>query len=317
MESLSQIVQRPTALAANSTSPVIQSFAPWQWQSGIYVGADYLFTRAAFENPAAFVVTSGGLPPTTGTIVNQEFAYQSTPRVFIGWRWANAGAVQFTYTRFDDNANVAANAGAGEFIFPPNNENQSINGQPSSADSALGLRLDIYDIDFLRPIRFAGGLWDFTPTIGARVADFRQQGRTSYYDSSSALLAEGSYDSRFVGGGPHAGIEMRRYFGAGRTISLFGRADASILVGAFETPVHVVTTAFSQDTIGNNNHAATMVPLGLEVGGSWQPTARLQLSAGWQFQHWFQSGPTGDFPFSPQPGDLSLDGFFARVAWVF
>ena len=54
-----------------------------------------------------------------------------------------------------------------------------------------------------------------------------------------------------------------------------------------------------------------------EVGGMWQPSDRLKLSAGWLFQSWFDLGTSGGtfggfFAGADDGNTMSFDGLFLR-----
>ena len=77
-----------------------------------YAGADYLLIRPQMSEPAAFLFGHGDNNGNVNAALNTfDFNYQSSPRVFLGYRSPTSGSgIQFTYWHFQENASSNFNA---------------------------------------------------------------------------------------------------------------------------------------------------------------------------------------------------------------
>ena len=79
------VVGRPVSWTALDAA---QSTVPLGW----YAGADYLLVRPRFSEPAAFLSGSGVNNQIDATLNTFSFDYQSSPRVFLGYRSPTTGS---------------------------------------------------------------------------------------------------------------------------------------------------------------------------------------------------------------------------------
>ncbi len=309
----------PTQWLSRPTCPQCLN-QPWELQPGFYAGADYLYLRPSFEDATAFGRAEGlnGGPPASADLVNFNFNYQSAPRIFAGWRLDNSASIQFTYWNFDTtNQQRVSVDQPGQAIILLSGDSEPFTNIGDRILSSFSTRFNMYDIDFMRPLVFSQGAWLFTPTIGARILDYQRALSSYASDGSGNLYGFGDLQTRFVGAGPRVGIQARRYFGAARRFSLFANADGSVMIGAQNTDFRF-STGNGESILVSSNPSSNLTIAAIEVGGTWRATRGLNLSAGWLFQQWIGTNTLPvNLPFSNQGGNMSLDGLFARAAWLF
>ena len=297
-----------------------------------FAGADYLFIRPHFSEAIAFA--EGRQTPTSVSLRAREldFDYDSNFRVFGGYRFGGGDELRFTYSRITGDTDVdGAVTQPGDFIVDPFG---NIVGAVAVFDPASGLfgqilpggdrietraavELNIYDLEFVRPVRMKAPNWYMSWTAGVRIADIEQ-----FYESSVTAgglqLARGDFSADFVGAGPRLGLEGRRYFANG-DFALFARGYGSLLVGEFDVQSgNTVNLPVPFQARQSSSFTRTIPVAEAEVGGTWQPSDALQISAGWLFQNWFDLGTSGGgfggfFGGADDANNMSFDGLFIRA----
>jgi len=153
-----------------------------------------------------------------------------------------------------------------------------------------------------------GQLWDLKFDVGARIAGV-------YFDSTASGFALGLHTSNnFFGAGPHASLELYRYFQGFDGLALYGKVETAVVIGR----VHqVFQESFTLDGVtfanGSTSQSGTQaVPvLGIEAGLSWTPvhTLRwLRFTGGYILNQWWDVGTTGG-----SSADLTFQGLFLRT----
>ena len=301
------------------------------------MGADYLLIHPTFSQAIAFA--TGTQTPTSYQTEAQQltFDYQSSLRAFLGYRFdEDRSAVQFTYSYIDSETRLnGAVSNPGNFIVDPFgniagsvvviNPSDARFGQTLTGGDAIqtmaSVRMNVFDVDFIRSFDSTSSRWDFRWSLGARIANVDQ-----YYDSiitlGGATLTRGVWSADFTGAGPRLGLEAERYFGDERRFSLLANAHGSLLVGSYDTTssnsVVPVGFAASQST----NLTRIIPVMEMEVGATWRPVNHLSLNAGWLFQSWFDLGTSGGtfgglFAGTENANIMAFDGLYARAEWKF
>lgn len=124
--------------------------------------------------------------------------------------------------------------------------------------------------------------------LGARLATF-------FEDTRSSMAADFKQSSVYISAaGPHAGLDLERQFALVPSFSLFGRADAAVLIG----PTHQTFERFP-DADGLPNTAeldfrttGTLPVVTLEAGLTYRPPALdlLRFTVGYRFEQWWNVG---------------------------
>ena len=300
-------------------------------QDVFIVGGDYLLIRPHFSEAVAFAQgrqTAGSLSMRASEL---DFDYDSNFRAFIGLR-SGCDEVRFTYTRITGESEV--NGGVtqpGDFIVDPFGNlvgavvvidpSSNLFGTPLVGGDRIETRaeveLNVYDLDFTRPFNLDSPNWWMSWTAGVRVADIEQ-----FYESSVTAgglpLAYGDFSAEFIGAGPRLGLEGRRYFANG-DFGVFARGYGSLLVGDYDVS-NSNTVNLPTTFVGSQSSSMTrLIPVAeAELGGMWQPSNRLKVSAGWLFQSWFDLGTSGGtfggfFTGADDGNTMSFDGLFIRA----
>jgi hypothetical protein len=160
---------------------------------------------------------------------------------------------------------------------------------PSSVRSRLDVTLADFDYRSAEISLWHCGL-DMRWWAGGRFSNL-------YFDSrqgtAPALAAAGTgvtdrrVTNRFVGFGPHAGLELA-YFLHGREWSLAGRVEAADMLGR-------IRQTFSETTLGGGGASAFSssqdVPMiTAQFGLRWQPDPATELFFGYQYEHYWNAG---------------------------
>ena len=300
---------------------------------GWFAGADYLLVRPDFSDAPAFVKITGELPATTNyKFIPQKFDYQSSVRAFFGYRDECGDEIRFTYWHLKDGGSqtvtgdVTDVAYGGQFMTRANEPGDVLT-------NTVGLEMNTYDIDYVKCCCNPCGcqscccpVWTLSYSAGVRIASERRTDNTiqSLATPTSEPTA-GFINASFVGAGPRVGIEGHRYFGHSRA-SLFARSHLALLLGEYDSEQTVlVTTPNTAITRLVNNHDRIIPMADIEIGGDWQMTCRLKLSAGYLFQAWWDLGEfehvdvNGAGFIQPEANSniLGFDGLFARIEYSF
>jgi hypothetical protein len=295
--------------------------------SCFFAGGEYLHLRTHFSEAVAFATVTDGLSNqgfNRQVIAHElDFDYESSFRVFLGFHLTDCCDVRFTYWYLDTDTNVTGVAGPGQTIVDPFG-NLGLVG--SSINTMAAVNMDVYDIEFQRPVDFACGGIGFLYSAGVRFADVEQFYNSEIAGPTGVVTGEGRFDVDFFGIGPYLGVKGQTFHGACDQFSLFARGATALLVGQYDITTRVAVPGASGSQGANR---VRMVPvLESEIGASWQPSDRFQLSAGWMFAAWFNLGASGGtfdgerLPVAPvdtafggadDADIMSFDGLFVRA----
>jgi hypothetical protein len=306
---------------------------PFDTGSGLYAGADFLFVRPHFSEAVAFARGNQTLATYQTEGRPLAFSYDPSFRVFAGHRFDNGqGAIQFTYWHFRGGVSVDGTApGIGQFIVDPFGNIVGTVAVIDPRDARFGtvlvggdlirtratVEMNVYDVDLVRSIFAENPRWDFHWSAGVRIADVDQ-----FYESAVTLagnpVTRGDFSADFIGAGPRLGIEGRRCFGAQGRFSVFAHAYGSLLLGTYDvrSSNSAVPLGFSAS---QREHMTRTIPVvETELGGTWDVTDLLSLSAGWLFQAWFDMGTSGGtfggfFAGTDDANIMSFDGLFVKA----
>jgi hypothetical protein len=295
---------------------------------GLYAGADYLLLKPRMSEPVPFFSGSGNNGVININANTFDFNYQSSPRVFLGWRNAETGsALQFTYWHFQESTSAGFDAtsqnsgfipNAPMFLFLIGNGFESNNGD--SIFSQMKMNLNVYDVEFYKPMVLGGGRWLMTGSIGARILDYRQTMNTLAVDSVRTPTFSEQNDLRYTGAGPRASFEARRIVGANG--ALYARGGCALLVGTHNAQVQIMNVDNSQQPPQNQLITVTegttrVITNGdFELGGSWRFGDHMILSAGWMVAAFTDlAGMPASLNLTNTSNILSFDGLVARAAF--
>lgn len=269
-------------------------------------GVEFLFARPHFSEAVAYILHQnptlgpGNILTASDTYVHHNFDYEPSARGYVAYRLDDCCAeLRGTYTRLQSDSSRSASPDANATIVPTYFEVQPAPGD--TLTSTLDVGGDVFDVDFSRCLRAGGECrpcdcrtcpeWDLSWSAGARLARWDFNGDVFTTDPTDGRL---DMDQEFIGAGPKIGLEGRRYFGRHQQFSVFSSFDASLLVGWYEyrmdrtTPSVGVNPATRETFISKVTRTIPVTEI--ELGVDWQPYERLNISAGWFFQAWWDLG---------------------------
>lgn len=275
-------------------------------------GVEFLFARPHFSEATAYILHQnqtlgpGNLLTASDTYVHHNFDYEPSARGYVAYRLDECCAeLRGTYTRLQSDSSRSASPDANATIVPTYFEVQPAPGD--TLTSTVDVGGDVFDIDFSRCIRAGGEClpcdcrtcpdWDLSWSAGARLARWDLNGDVFTTDPTDGRL---DIDQEFIGAGPKIGLEGKRYFGRYQQFSIYSSFDASLLVGWYEyrmdrsIPSVGVNPATRETFISKVTRTIPVTEI--ELGVKWQPYERLNLSAGWFFQAWWDLGMSTQQP---------------------
>jgi hypothetical protein len=310
--------------------------SPYFYTNGWYAGAEYRHMRPNFSSPAGAVQRTTVIDPNTNAstitdeILEYEIDYDSTYRLFGGYRWGECGeSLELSFWRLDT-GEAFTSPPATDTIFFASFEEAIADGPGEILSADFNMELDVFDIDYSKrtSVHTDAGhqcgaccpAWDWGWSLGARIADYKRTHENSVINAAGALVSAGETVTIFRGAGPRAGLEARRYFGDEGKWSAYGNSHFSLLLGDYENSqsrvAGITTSLHFQDFI------RTVPVAELEFGLARQIGCRTMLTAGYQFQAWWEIGRfdtilIGDCECLTSSNVLSLDGFFVRLEHTF
>lgn len=311
--------------------------------SGFFGGADYLLIRPHFSEAIAFARGTQNLMAGTMNVVEEplEFEYQNSLRATFGYRSAQGDTeLRFTYWYIDTDTSVNGGGLApGQFIVDPfgNMVGSAFVLNPGDARfdptfttpvgmggesiaTTASVRLNVFDLDLGVAVLPQNPSWLIDVRAGVRIAEVDQFYDSVIFDGNGAQLSRGDFTVDFVGAGPRLGGGISRIFGQDGQFSVFSQGSGALLLGQYDLAFSNSVGGFS----GSQTQSMTrLIPVvDMEVGGAWQMTDRLTLSAGYLFQAWFDLGVSGGkfdgfFSGTDDANIMSFDGMFARAEVAF
>jgi hypothetical protein len=313
----------PSGSAANCANDCCQA----DCRSGFFGGAEYQFIRPHFSEAVGFATVTDSLGPLgldrRVSAHELDFDYESAFRLFLGYHLDDRADVRLSYRFLDTETFASGTAGPGQTIVDPFG-NIGLTG--SSIDTTASVQMNVFDLEYLRPMEFNCAGVAFLYSAGLRFADVNQFYDSAITSAASARISDGRFDVDFFGIGPYLSLTGETRHGACDQFSLFAKGAMAILVGRYDisTQVTVPGAVGSQDA----DRVRSVPVLESELGVAWRPTTRLQLSAGWLFQSWWNMGASGGtfdgerLPFAPvdtafggadDSDIMSFDGLFLRA----
>jgi hypothetical protein len=321
--------------SCNSCNPCCYNGVNLCGSCGWFGGVDYLLMRPSFSEDQAYIkrVTTTDAQENvtvTDTVVHQDFGYNSGTRAFFGYRCSCNEEIRFTYWNYG--AHSAQSTGVanedGTILYAGQLELNTTPGQRIEIES--GLRANVYDIEYSKcccnPCNSGNCCppWTLKYSAGARIAEVDRHDDNFLIDTDGSGARAALISADFIGAGPRVGLEGRRFFRGGHA-SVFARTNLSLLLGEYniDETRRTPTTAPTLTEHYFDSHDRIIPVAEIELGGSWQVTQRLNLSAGYLFQAWWDLGAfeqiQGNVFLNPidDSNIMAFDGLFARLEYCF
>lgn len=310
-------------------------------QNGWYLGAEYLYTRVNYSDPAAVmtrttVVDANNNSTVTDRTIPYDLGYQSTYRIYGGFRWGDCGeSINFNFFNFNNGSTyVAPDIVQGGVIVAGHMETNPGNGE--RLISSLDTGVNTYDLDYSKRIPICScnnnpcdccdcPPWAITWGAGIRVGDVAINGRNQIFENG-IQTTDATSEVTFRGVGPKIFLEGRRYFGENYRWSMYGKSTWAILVGQYDVELQKVSgTGPIATSIQDWNYRRAVPMMDLEVGFSRQIGAKTMLTAGYFMQVWWDVSTVNtiaDFgnlanPNIDDSNIMAFDGFMVRLERTF
>jgi hypothetical protein len=249
----------------------------------------------------------GGNAPDVVRLPSAPLDWTVSPRFAVGYRLPSGfGEVYLAY-RF-----LAAEG------------NGAVLGADALAALKSRLDLNLIELDYASREFSLWPHWDMKWWIGGRYAYV-------YFDSradepfAAAAAGSGVFERRtsdsFVGFGPHAGVELARYF-EGTGLSAYGNIDGWISLGRirqgfFEVPTTPGANGLLMTEETRDSGSQAVPVLNLQAGLRWQPPSYrdAHLFLGYQYEYWWNVGRLSVTPDSR--GELWDQGVVLRAEFNF
>ncbi|HEX6986837.1 MAG TPA: Lpg1974 family pore-forming outer membrane protein [Planctomycetaceae bacterium] len=307
------------------------AFSGSRWS--LYGGADYLHIRPHFSEAIGFAEVTQTPDAFRSVGRDLDFDYDSSFRVFAGATTGDQGdGFRFTYTDLSGDTRVDGTAVApGTFLVDPYGNvvggagvidpNSRLFGQIIPGGDAIrteaSVDVDVFDLEYVRPLAFSSSDWSAEWSAGLRVADV-DQFYASTVTAGGLPLAYGDFLVDYLGVGPKLGVRGdRSVFGSG--LSLFAAGGGSLLVGEYEVTSSNTVLAPATFRASQEEYVTRTVPvLETELGAAYRLGDNIRLSAGWMFQAWFDLGTSGGkfggfFSGADDANVMSFDGLMLRA----
>ncbi len=329
LEQLKQQIKAPTPEAA-TTIPARED-----QPAGLTFSTSVLFLKPHVSSGMDYAIVDPGVAlATSGRLASVTFERSDALRFALGYRVPQSPwDVGVTYTNYNtQGSDSAARPG-----FPINPKTAGFllstltvpfqNDRADTASARASLQYDTTDLDVGYNFRLGKGL-NTRLFAGWRFGNLERDLAVNYNGQTfrNALV---KIADDFNGSGPRLGAELRVPLGSG--FSIFGRGAASILFGKSATrflETNVDGTELIADLDRSINQTVPVLDMALGIDMTTPlnkaKTSNLSLSAGYEYQHWFNVVNNTRFVNASNPGafaqsqsDLSLQGFFLKAGLSF
>ena len=300
-------------------SPCLNVCEPQGSCSLFYAGAEYRYLRTHFSEGLAYATTTDTLTPTgLDRRVNAQeldFDYRSSFRVLAGYHLSDHADIQFSYWYLDTETRPSGEVGAGQIITDPFG---NVGTAGDTIDTSASVRLNVYDLEYIRPLAYDCAGTGFQYSAGVRFADVDQFYDAIIRDATGPVQSSGVFTADFFGVGPYLSTTGRVAVGQRQQFSLFAKGAVALLVGQYDIAGEVSLPGIGV-VAGQEADRVRMVPvMESELGAMWEPAESLRFSAGWLFQSWWNIGASGGtfngaFTAADDSDIMSFDGLFVRA----
>ncbi|MEM1395699.1 MAG: Lpg1974 family pore-forming outer membrane protein [Cyanobacteria bacterium P01_H01_bin.150] len=325
-QELELLRQQIAAPKPEKETPVVS--VPEDKPQNIEVSAQLLFLQPSTSNLMDFAIVDPGASNTlavSGDVASLDYDDEDSLRIGLTYRPPNtAWDITAKHTSFGSEAEQSVEEPTNGFLFstithPFQNESAQ------TADANAELDLNATDIELGNSFKIGKNL-GLRLFGGLHFSDINQKMAVNY-DGRDFNNSNLNIDNSFTGFGPRIGSEIKLNLNNG--LSLFAKGAGSLLLGELDTE-YQETDNNDADVVAqiSNEQNSHLVPgMELSFGVSYSPvmgkSTNLNLSLGYEYQHWFNVANSIRFVDSDSPGvftqsseDLSLKGFFMQLGIV-
>ena len=287
---------------------------------GMYLSAEVLF----FEPNPSDVLDFAIADDSEALAVGGDLAivdYHDTPntRVAVGYRKEDVD-VRATWLNVESDGSASAERPDNGFLFSTLSH-PSQNDRAETAEAETTLEYTTTDLEVGYALEL-GEKFDMRLFSGVRFVD-TDQDLAVEYDGVDFTDSKVLVEQDFAGFGPRVGADARWLLGSG--FSVFGRASGSLVMGDRQVS-YLETDNNGEDTVADfqqQNSDEVMPVAEMALGFDWTRVVAegigLSLSAGYEYQNWFNAYGDVQFVdaanpglFTESKGDMTFQGFFVR-----
>jgi hypothetical protein len=254
------------------------------------------FASADVDLMASHVHSELNAPVSVGTrtdtvsLPTANLSWTAAPRFELGYRCGQGLGEFILAYRF-----VSSNGSATIANFDPA-------GNPAALQSRFSM--NVIDLDYAAQENSLLPNWDMKWRAGVRLAGL-------YFDSEAASpLLQQHVTNDFLGGGPHASLELWRSI-VDRRVGCYCRIDGAGVFGdvrqSFE---ETIGGAVPVNGIARQTQLMPTTMLNVQAGLTWTPTDSWRFSSGYTHEHWWDAAFAGN-----SRGDIWTQGIFFRAEW--
>ena len=273
-------------------SPPVLAPEPWpdappDGPAGFVVAAELGLVVPHVKNRLTGAVPFPGFGDVTVLVPGAELNVTGAPRLELGYRMPEGFGeflLSYRFLASDGDGAVRSFEGVG------------------TASVRSRLDLNVFDLDYASREYSPAPHWDMKWRVGARLANV-------YYDSRElGVFGSQRVSNRFVGAGPHLGLDLWRHlFVPG--LSLYFRGEGALAVGRTRQGYELVFGDIGGAASACETRAVPT--LNVQLGLAWTPggcgPSGLRFSGGYQYEHWWYLG------FGDSRAELSDQGGFFRA----
>lgn len=299
----------PPAVLLPAPVHVPPACAPYEDDNGPLLMNDRLLQRPGYPTPGWFgaaevdffgphlrnrlinTVDVAGLFTDTVHVPTPDLSWTASPRFELGYRLTEGAGAFLT-----------------SYYFLATRGSAVVTGFDPFGDAALDSNLyaHVFDFDYANDEYALGPLWDMRWKIGGRLSNV-------YFDSQIVgPFVEQRTTNFFLGGGPHAGLDLARRFPRSG-LTLVGRVEAAGNIGRLTQSFEETFTIDGAPVAGGATRVSVIqwVPtVRAQAGLAWRPWCNtpFTVSGGYVFEGWWYLGEARG-----SSATLTLNGLFLRA----
>ena len=288
---------------------------------GLYLSGEALFLQANPSTEIDFAIADpGDALAVSGEVATVDYDLSTNTRIAVGYRKDNVD-IRATYLNIESSGDATSERPENGFLFSTlTTPVQNDSAETASARTALVYTTTDLEVGYALQ---AARNFDVRLAAGLRFADTNQDLNVKY-DGVDFTEATADFDYDFAGFGPKLGLEARWKLGAG--FSAFGKATGTLLMGDARSVYRETDNAGADivvDIEQRNNDKIIPVAemaLGLDWTRALSDNIALALTAGYEYQNWFNAYSEPRFVDDSSPGlfstnetDMSFQGFFFKT----
>jgi hypothetical protein len=291
------------------------------WEGHFVAGAGLYWIHPNFTNNPAYGEvrsrTVSGVPASVLSVQDFRYGMDFAPEVWLGYVTTSGLGVRVRWWQFDQGSgeNLVNNGTLSLFSAAPVGLGVSSTTAGDVFKAYSDLKINLWDFEATQSVK--AGCWELLFSGGGRYCFMSQDYWSSVVTAAGVRASTLQSGHIFNGGGPTAGFEARRPFGAG--LAFYSKARATLLFGNDHQEAFLNEfTGGTLTSISDNstNHLSVLPVAELELGAEYGydlGQVRLVAQAGVVGQAWFGAGNAANANSGLATDNSSNLGFIGMV----